>query len=366
MKRNKLLGFSLMEMLVVMLIAAVVTALSAPMITKKLSSPASSAGSLWTSLTGGNIGFNTNTAGISSVIGGDNNDIAALGNKRPKLVIGTKSGYPHIGFLCNDKATGILLLDDKNRIILGNNTKTEGRNSIAIGSNITNTGKNSAAIGFDIKNTESDTIVLGNENTTVVIPGKVKFNGISIGENIDFDFNNILNAAKIISNNKKYNIPPVQQGVTAENTNNNKNKDTITIKINGKPYYYQSDKRSKNLISENNDGLEKIKQLKIYNYTYKDDSRNIPHVGVTAQELREIFPNSAQMDKDGFLQIRHEDMFFAMINAIKELDKTMKEKNLLQKKGHEQLQKQINQQRAMIVSLNEEIKALKKEISNLK
>ena len=49
-------GFSLMEMMVVMLVVAIVMALSAPMITKKTGSAGGSS-CLWTSLTGGNIGL---------------------------------------------------------------------------------------------------------------------------------------------------------------------------------------------------------------------------------------------------------------------------------------------------------------------
>ena len=40
-----------------------------------------------------------------------------------------------------------------------------------------------------------------------------------------------------------------------------------------------------------------------------------------AQDLQKVFPNAVKTGKDGYLKIRHEDMFYAMINAIKELDK---------------------------------------------
>ena len=378
MNRINKSGFSLMEMLVVMLIAAVIIALSAPMITKKLGSTTASTGSLWTSLTGGNIGFNTNSAGVSSIIGGGSNDISAMGKDAPKLVISTKKNYPHIGFLCNNKAAGILTLDDNNRIVLGNNStafgensivighhlKTRGNNSVALGGNINNTGTNSVAIGFDINNKKPDTIILGNENTTVVIPGKVRFNGISIGKNIDFDFNSILNAANMITKNKEAGIPLTVQDLQTAGPSH-PNKDTITIKINGKPYYYQSDKRAKDIINENNDGLNKIKLLKVYNYTYKKDEQKIPHVGVMAQELRQVFPNAAQMDANGYLQIRHEDMFYALINAIKDLNKLIQNNTTAQDRKMEQLQTQIEKQRAMIISQNEEIKKLKGEITKL-
>ena len=81
-----------------------------------------------------------------------------------------------------------------------------------------------------------------------------------------------------------------------------------------------SDRRLKYIGKDNNDGLAKIKQLKVFNYVYKKDTTKTPHVGVIAQDLQKVFPNAVQKGKDGFLTIRMEDMFYAVINAIKELD----------------------------------------------
>ena len=83
---------------------------------------------------------------------------------------------------------------------------------------------------------------------------------------------------------------------------------------------YISDRRLKYVGTNNNDGLDKIKQLKVFNYVYKKDTTKTPHVGVIAQDLQKVFPNAIQKGTDGFLTIRMEDMFYAVINAIKELD----------------------------------------------
>ena len=89
-------------------------------------------------------------------------------------------------------------------------------------------------------------------------------------------------------------------------------------------YYYNeyrySDRRLKYVGKESTSGLEKIKQLKVFNYTFKKDEKKTPHVGVIAQDLQKVFPDAVKKGVDGFLTIRFEDMFFAMINAIKELD----------------------------------------------
>ncbi len=84
-----------------------------------------------------------------------------------------------------------------------------------------------------------------------------------------------------------------------------------------------SDRRLKYVGKENTSGLDKIRQLKIFNYVYKKDTTKTPHVGVIAQDLQKIFPNAVKKGADGFLTIRMEDMFYAVINAIKELDSRM-------------------------------------------
>ena len=84
--------------------------------------------------------------------------------------------------------------------------------------------------------------------------------------------------------------------------------------------YYTSDRRLKYVGKESTSGLDKVRQLKVFNYTFKKDTTKTPHVGVIAQDLQKVFPNAVQKGKDGFLTIRMEDMFYAVINAIKELD----------------------------------------------
>ena len=81
-----------------------------------------------------------------------------------------------------------------------------------------------------------------------------------------------------------------------------------------------SDRRLKYVGKENTSGLDKIRQLKVFNYTFKKDTTKTPHVGVIAQDLQKVFPNAVKKGTDGFLTIRMEDMFYAVINAIKELD----------------------------------------------
>ena len=39
-----------------------------------------------------------------------------------------------------------------------------------------------------------------------------------------------------------------------------------------------------------------------------------------SQDLQKVFPNSVTEDESGYLKIRWDEMFFASINAVKELD----------------------------------------------
>ena len=113
-----------------------------------------------------------------------------------------------------------------------------------------------------------------------------------------------------------------------------------------------SDRRLKYVGNEFTSGLDKIRALKVFNYTYKKDETKTPHVGVIAQDLQKIFPNAVKKGADGFLTIRMEDMFYAVINAIKELDA----KVLAQEKRINELESIVKQQDARLKTLEAKIK----------
>lgn len=80
-----------------------------------------------------------------------------------------------------------------------------------------------------------------------------------------------------------------------------------------------SDVRLKNVYGDSNAGLKEIEALKIKNYVYKADKSKTPHVGVIAQELQKIFPNSVHKGSDGYLSITQEEMFYGLVKSIQEL-----------------------------------------------
>lgn len=117
-----------------------------------------------------------------------------------------------------------------------------------------------------------------------------------------------------------------------------------------------SDRRLKYVGTPNNAGLDKIRQLKVFNYVYKKDKAKTPHVGVIAQDLQKIFPDAVMKGEEGFLKIRMEDMFYALINAVKELDAKITELTNQVKILQEQ-NKYIIKQNKQIMQENKEIKA---------
>lgn len=81
-----------------------------------------------------------------------------------------------------------------------------------------------------------------------------------------------------------------------------------------------SDRRLKNVGAKYTAGLDEIRKLHIYNYTFKNDPNKLPQVGVIAQELKLIFPNAVTKGEDGYYKIRWDEMFYAAINSIKTLN----------------------------------------------
>jgi hypothetical protein len=81
-----------------------------------------------------------------------------------------------------------------------------------------------------------------------------------------------------------------------------------------------SDIRLKENITKNTDSIEKILQVMPYNYTFKNDKNNTPQVGVMAQDLMKYSPTSVTKGEDGYYTIRWDEIFFATINSVKDLN----------------------------------------------
>ena len=95
-----------------------------------------------------------------------------------------------------------------------------------------------------------------------------------------------------------------------------------------------SDKRIKKNIVDNNDGLDKIKQIKVKNFEYrtKDEitdwtGRDVDSVtiekegtqlGVIAQEIQEILPDVVEERENGCLSVDSDNITWYLVNAVKQ------------------------------------------------
>ena len=224
-------------------------------------------------------------------------------------------------------------------------TATTGNYNIAIGpeagSGIT-TGSNNIAIGPEA----GPGITTGSNNIAI---GYMALKGVS-------GLSNIVGIGDYACYNTNVSVPTTCIGYYS-GTSNNTTTNRIYLGSKGTTIYiaagsytlesyinylianYSSDERLKNITGENNTGLEKIKQMQTYDYTLKSDKKSTPYTGVIAQEVQKFFPEAVFTGEDGYLKIRKDALFFAVINAIKELAAHDSDKDLkiqeLEKKNAE-------------------------------
>lgn len=432
--KTKRKGFSLVEMMVVMLLIAVVLAASAPMITRKVSRERSDKifdmlgtdpnnaveyvkgrnqrifmngrkdGYVGIVETGVNIPTN-------SVLFGQNilfpfnyvtketsaNNLVGIGfgtsNYLNSVAIGYKAGAftdaVSIGNGADGNEYGVAIGSKaqtryKNSVAIGYNARTVGENAITIGSGpfATDTGKNaisigynaeaiakngiaigynasamvenSVAIGYNATAPYKNTVVLGDTNTTVYIPGNLVVNhaaliGRNAGRNDNLYFRPyaqedgrhfaVLNAGdwkggdsnvSLVQDDTNDDKLVVRVGPYSTQTewwrrdyrDNNRTHINFEDPTRGNDpnSYKQSDIRLKNVGEPFTAGLNELEKLNFYHFTFKKDKDQVPQVGVMAQDLQKVFPQAVSKDDGGWLTIRWDEMFYAAINAIKELN----------------------------------------------
>ena len=288
--------------------------------------------------------------------------------------------YNNLGLAVGYKAKAL----GRHSTAVGNSANASHTSSVAIGDNAIATHDYSAAIGYNAKTYANNTITLGTKDTTVYIPGNLVVGryaslgledkymtrirlGDAYGDSSTYDYNLTGLAGEAGSGSKyhgsfiyhdwDFNAGRPDYG---PGKNENELKQFLTD---------WSDRRLKNVGKVFEGGLEQIKKLQVFNYTFKDDKAKTPRVGVIAQDLQKIFPNAVTEGENGFLRIRWEDMFYAMVNAIKELDNKIfnidKRVQVLEKQN-----KEIIEQNNNIMKENKELKArldkLEKKIEKLK
>ena len=195
---------------------------------------------------------------------------------------------------------------EENAIAIGPDARATGAHSVALGASSRATAENSVAIGAGVTVDQAGHIKIGGPNHTVYIPGNLYVEGGAI-----LGARTNAAATRIRISNHGGVILESSGGDIEMNTNY----DGGTV-----PTSLLSDRRLKNVGEKYTAGLNELTKLDFFHYTFKKDKEKTPHVGVIAQDLQKVFPDAVTKGEDGYLRIRWEDMFYAVINAIKELD----------------------------------------------
>ena len=195
---------------------------------------------------------------------------------------------------------------------IGYRAQTTASNQIVIG------GPYNKSIVWNFK----DMMQLGSSDSTIYIPGNLVVDKYAVLSRVSGE---MLFRAQVGPPDEKsvYGNPEMSRIFMGDDKGGDDN--TRTLRKYGWSYKVgnftiTSDRRLKNVGEAFSGGLDKIKQLKVYNYTFKDDEKKTPRVGVIAQDLQKVFPDAVTKGDDGFLRIRWEDIFYALVNAVKELD----------------------------------------------
>lgn len=203
-----------------------------------------------------------------------------------------------------------------NSSALGSYTNASGANSTALGHSANVSGANSTAIGDGASSAGPYNIAIGHSaNATNGVGGCTTVGGNA--KAIQW-----VATALGYGANSSY-VGSTAIGYNATTTANNQ----IMMGTSNEQVYFPgtiaapSDFRLKNIKGEYNKGIVDIRKIKTYNYTFKNDKRKTPRVGVIAQDIQKILPQAITKDNDGYLAVKQEDLFYAMMNAIKQLDK---------------------------------------------
>ena len=284
------------------------------------------------------IGVNSGTSGNNAIALGNNASASAL----RAIAIGSNATTSDTAGIAIGRASA----GDVGSIAIGDDANAYGGNSVAIGNNACKnvTGSNKVCIGAN-SGPARGTAWASDSYERVFIGGKSKYNNATAvlevhNTNQRASFNdydklpnnatsvvingNLIVKGRIVTQPEVYYNNYVYSWcaltITSGSTNDYAFYRYCGEKTNNLLSVISSDRRLKYVGKENTSGLDKIRQLKIFNFTYKKDPTKEPHVGVIAQDLQKVFPNAVKKGADGFLTIRMEDMFYAVINAIKELD----------------------------------------------
>lgn len=271
---------------------------------------------------GNNAMTNYGAESSSNVVIGSGNGGGAASNKCTHNTILGYSAMPAITSGTSNVAIGFASLyantTGYNNIAIGNNSlqsNTTGLGNIAIGSSVGTSGNGNNKLyiggfmdGNAVRHTGTNALIYGDmENRKLTVNGDFTISGTGYIKTSSGTTSKIVTEADL--QRLTYRYPTgVALGGTAY----------VGVPDTG---YIISDARLKNISGDSTAGLKEISQLKVKNFTYKNDKKKTPHVGVIAQDLQKVFPHSVFQDGlSKYFKISREEIFWACVNAIKELN----------------------------------------------
>ena len=271
---------------------------------------------------GNNAMTNYGAESSSNVVIGSGNGGGAASNKCTHNTILGYSAMPAITSGTSNVAIGFASLyantTGYNNIAIGNSSlqsNTTGLGNIAIGSSVGTSGNGNNKLyiggfmdGNAVRYTGTNALIYGDmENRKLTVNGDFTISGTGYIKTSSGTTSKIVTEADL--QRLTYRYPTgVALGGTAY----------VGVPDTG---YIISDARLKNISGDSTAGLKEISQLKVKNFTYKNDKKKTPHVGVIAQDLQKVFPHSVFQDGlSKYFKISREEIFWACVNAIKELN----------------------------------------------
>jgi len=103
-----------------------------------------------------------------------------------------------------------------------------------------------------------------------------------------------------------------------------------TKSLGGTSWAVYSDTRLKTIAGTFDAGLNEVLKLQPIRYRYKKDNPlHLPneseHIGFSAQEVQKIIPGAISENSQGYLMLNSDPILWAMLNAIKDQQKTIEE-----------------------------------------
>lgn len=243
---------------------------------------------------------------------------------------------------------GVLNNNTASSIIVGRNThNSAGNPNFALTETVTIGNGNTVRIP---DNNIQDSTVIGNNNTTsndvntIVGEGNQVSNlCATIGNGNQQQNNAVVIGSGIDARGQSLNIGNVIFGNPNALTFNGNVSIHGGISANS---LSSSDERLKNIKGKYTKGLKEVLEVEPVVFRYK--GQKTKHIGVVAQDLQKIFPEAVVKMPDGYLGVNTDPVFFAMLNAMKEVNQKANEEEQKQIK----LQKELDEIKSDLESLS--------------